>query len=140
MYIYILTNKKNGKQYVGQTIETRPLDRITEHFYSSSKQIIGSAIRKYGKENFNIKVISYQGASQQALDAIEQWKIAQLDTLVPNGYNLTAGGRGGKKSFEARENMREAHIQHKVNITEKELAERTHRDRKIKEYIKKGYL
>lgn len=55
MVIYVLKNKINGKQYVGQT--TRNLkQRIAEH-KSSKDTCIGQAIHKYGLENFEISII-----------------------------------------------------------------------------------
>lgn len=97
MYIYVITNKCNGKQYVGQTKRKVANGRINAHFQSPEKsdKPLHRAIVKYGRANFCIEVIPYLGASSKALDAIEKWQIAKRNTLVPNGYNLTDGGDGG---------------------------------------------
>ena len=49
--IYVIENDVNDKLYIGQT--TRALEkRFKEHFYEDSA--IGSAMRKYGLEHFQI--------------------------------------------------------------------------------------
>lgn len=88
MIIYLITNKKNGKQYVGQTTRTLR-ERKLEH--ARKNGIVGKAIRKYGKENFDIKQIdsadSVELLNQKEIDWIEK-----LDTKSPYGYNLCNGG------------------------------------------------
>jgi len=103
--IYILTNRINNKQYVGQSIKLKK--RIANHLagYSGSTYI-AKAIKKHGKKNFNVQIIKYPHISPQALDAVEQWYIAKLRTLAPNGYNLTIGGETHTKySPEASKNI-----------------------------------
>ena len=100
MHIYIITNEVNGKQYVGQTILLEPEQRIEQHLSARYQKdhhcsLIRQAVRKYGRNNFTYDIVSYPGASQEALDAIEIWKIKQLNTLSPNGYNIVEGGSGG---------------------------------------------
>ena len=114
MYIYILTNKVNGKQYVGQSINDPEgsRGRLRQHFRSADagRSAIDSAIKKHGKENFEYEVLNYKGASIEALNAIEVWKIKQYDTLRPNGYNLTTGGKnGGSVSDEVKKKISKAH-------------------------------
>ena len=55
MIIYCITNKINGKQYVGQTVRTEE-ERFKEHC-RDKKMYISKAIRKYGKENFLVETI-----------------------------------------------------------------------------------
>ena len=50
MEIYIVTNKINGKIYVGQSTKSDPT-------YFGSGVSINRAIAKYGKENFKKEVI-----------------------------------------------------------------------------------
>ncbi len=107
-YIYILTNKINGKQYVGQT--TRLLDRrFKEHMRESQKQCIAlhNAVKKHGKSNFSVRILQ-NAYSRIELDNLEKTVIMKLGTLSPNGYNITEGGKGTsgyKHSDEARHNM-----------------------------------
>ena len=91
--IYILTNTINGKQYVG--MDSNLPNRVGRHFTENARcPAIHSAILKYGKDAFHTEIIPYPHISHKALCAVEQWKIAQLDTEAPNGYNLTRGGEG----------------------------------------------
>ena len=92
--IYILTNRVSGKQYVGK--DSKLPSRVNEHFKGSYKgsRLLCPAIKKYGIENFDLEVIPYLGISPESLYAVEQWKIAALDTKSPRGYNLTDGGPG----------------------------------------------
>lgn len=91
--IYVLKNKINNKIYVGQS--TNISNRIKRHFAaaneqpSSRDQIITKAIRKYEKENFIVETFSYDISE---LDKMEQKYINQLNSLIPNGYNLQSGG------------------------------------------------
>ena len=60
MWIYKITNIQNNKVYIGQTI--RPVkDRFNRHINDALNNIIDThfarAIRKYGKENFQIEII-----------------------------------------------------------------------------------
>ena len=91
--IYILTNSVNGKQYVGK--DTNLPRRINEHLSGKCPRCphIHRAINKHGREAFDVEIIEYPGASHEALNAIEKWHIARLDTYK-NGYNCTKGGEG----------------------------------------------
>jgi hypothetical protein len=58
--IYLITNKVNGKKYIGQTVHSASR-RWGGHKLSANKGSrlpIHSAIRKYGPENFTVEVIA----------------------------------------------------------------------------------
>lgn len=88
--VYLITNLINGKQYVGQTIK-KVSYRFNEH--ARANTLIGKAIRKYGRENFKIKVLE-KCYSYDELNAAEMKWIKKLNTKDPNGYNKTDGGEG----------------------------------------------
>lgn len=96
--IYLITNKINGNQYVGQT---RALD--TFKTYWGSGKILIRAMRKNGRENFSKEIILYSYENQEELDALERFYIEEYNTLVPNGYNIEKGGGGPRISEEANE-------------------------------------
>jgi len=98
--IYILENKINKKKYVGQT-RGKFSSRLNSHFKNNS--YIGNALRKYGLDNFKMYQIVY---NKNDLNLWEIYWIKELNTIYPNGYNLTYGGEGGEKSEEAKANMR----------------------------------
>lgn len=97
-FIYVITNTVNGKQYVGQT--TLSVERRwTEHCRRSRKQSRECsapypAIRSYGVVSFVVEAHAIVVGTQADLDAAERAAIATVGTLVPRGYNLSAGGFG----------------------------------------------
>lgn len=109
MVIYLITNKINGKQYVGQTIHSAE-KRFVEHCKPSETtcRLLNRAIRKYGKEAFDVSVLE-EVEARDKLDEREIYWIQQMNTLSPNGYNLNGGGNGkGGVSQETREKLRVA--------------------------------
>lgn len=95
--VYLITNKINGKMYVGQT--TYSLEkRWKEHCFAklSRKHVIHKAIEKYGKDNFEIKELA-KAYFNEALDDLETYYIKKYNTIQPNGYNLESGGNKNKK-------------------------------------------
>ena len=101
--IYKATNKTNGKSYVGQTIFTI-VERIKGHIKSSNGQsnyYFHRAIRKYGEENFDWKVLS-ECNNMNELNKQEVHYIKEYDTYN-SGYNMTEGG-GGTSGYNHTEN------------------------------------
>lgn len=97
--IYIITNKVNGKRYVGQTAkdpEQRWCDYSRKLTPKQSKRprLIEAAIMKYGLENFSFDVI--ETCDEAMLDAREMHWISELGTYWVDGcgYNMTHGGHG----------------------------------------------
>ena len=90
--IYVLTNKKNGKQYIGQSID---IDRrLIEHSKHKESFAISAAVAKHGWEFFSVDVLVL--CSPDDLNRLEVEWIAALGTLTPRGYNMTTGGGQGK--------------------------------------------
>ena len=102
--IYILTSP-SGKQYVGRDVNLPK--RAKKHLIGNSSECraIYDAIKKYGADTFSVEIIRYPGISHEALNAVERWKIKQLQTLAPKGYNLTDGGDSSKPSEETRQKL-----------------------------------
>jgi len=90
MHIYLITNKINGKQYIGKTTRKDPRPRWREHQKDSRKNsetIISRAIHKYGIDNFSFQVIETVNDPFLLADR-ESFYIRQYNTLTPNGYNI----------------------------------------------------
>ena len=90
MFIYKITNTKNGKIYIGQSI--RPIEqRFRRHINDATNNILDThfarAIRKYGPENFVIELLD-SAKTQSELNEKEQFYIIKYDS-VNNGYNET---------------------------------------------------
>ena len=105
MIIYKITNRVNGKVYIGQTI--RSLEhRWSQHCSNSSGCIyIHRAINKYGKENFTVEQIDVASDSEE-LNKKEQYWIAHYDSIAPKGYNMTTGGGNFERCDDSREKIR----------------------------------
>lgn len=89
MIIYKITNKLNGKSYIGQTV--RDFDtRLAEH-KRKQNSIVGKAINKYGDDNFHYEIIA-RALTIDELNNLEYELIKAYNTLAPNGYNQVEGG------------------------------------------------
>ena len=82
--IYKIENLINHKCYVGQSIHIEK--RWQEHCRPSTKSVISSAIKKYGKENFSFQIL--EECSEQELDEKEIFYIKKFNCIIPNGYNI----------------------------------------------------
>lgn len=92
-YIYKITNKINGKIYIGKT-EQNIEERFKQHLRDArqkTKEIrpLYRAINKYGSDNFIIEVIEETLVPEER----EIYWINQLNAYR-NGYNATLGGDG----------------------------------------------
>ena len=91
--IYKITNKVNGKSYIGQTRYTIEF-RWKQHQHKNDNTYFHNAIHKYGIENFSIEIL--EKCNIEDLHSREIFYIAKYDTFK-NGYNLTIGGDGNRK-------------------------------------------
>jgi len=103
-HVYQITNKLNGMQYIGVTYN--PHRRFLLHCSdarNNSRSYIRDAIKKHGKENFDLKVLLI-GDRRYCLE-MEAGLINAYGTLVPKGYNICGGGESqvavlsGDKSY-----------------------------------------
>lgn len=110
MEIYLITNKINGKKYVGQTIHTH-LERWDGHCRSKDEtSIISKAIQKYGKDNFSIELLETCKSLDDLNESEKKW-IKYHNTIRPNGYNIREGGSGGGMlSEETKEKLRQINL------------------------------
>ncbi len=100
--IYLIESP-NGKKYVGQTVKYLNsgkkwgyMSRWNAHINEAKRnlnycRLLDNAIRKYGSDSFNIKIIC-ECSTFDELDKKERFYIKEYNTLSPNGYNLTDGG------------------------------------------------
>lgn len=86
--IYRITNKANGKTYIGQH---KIKSVLTDDDYMGSGKIIKMAIRKYGKESFQKEYINV-AMTQFEANVLEKYYIAKENPE----YNISPGGNGGK--------------------------------------------
>lgn len=140
--IYKVTNKINGKIYIGQTIQTLHKRKIS-HFSSANRDKIVNhfhrALNKYGKNNFNWKTLEYCN-SKEELDDMEFHYIKQYHSYK-NGYNMTIGGEGtlGRVCKEStKRKISEAKVGVKASKkTKKKLSDMRRGVKKSKEHVAK---
>lgn len=88
--IYCITNKINGKKYIGQSVDIyrrwaqeKKMKRLNEHLLRS--------MQKYGVDNFDFQIL--QECSPEDLNALEVKYVELYKTTLPQfGYNKTTGG------------------------------------------------
>lgn len=125
MIIYKVTNKVNGKVYIGQTIRTLE-QRKWQHLDAAKngcKTHFYNAIRKYGEENFVFEIID-EASSVSELNELERYYIAKFDT-IKNGYNMVDGGNNNVMFLDDvkqkhLESMRSAETRAKISKTLKQ--------------------
>lgn len=103
--VYCITNKENGKLYVGVTTKGYKT-RFANHVWHSRKsngkcRALYNAMRKYGQDAFSVELID-AASSFEEMNQLERNHIAMLGSLHPNGYNLTDGGDAGSFAEETR--------------------------------------
>lgn len=94
-YIYKITNKINGKSYIGKTLSSIE-ERWQNHIRDSKKESckdrpLYKAFAKYGIENFFIEKI--EECSAERANEKEVYWIEYYSTFK-EGYNATIGGDG----------------------------------------------
>lgn len=106
-FIYKITNKINGKIYIGKTTYTvshRWNQHVSAAFSDNEKNeynfLLHKAIRKYGKDNFLIETLE-EIKDESELSSLEMYWINYFNSCIleenSNGYNMTYGGEGSSK-------------------------------------------
>ena len=104
--VYRIHCKENNKSYIGQYKKDVPTTRWNRHLRDAkmgSSCAIHQAIRKYGKDAFEVSVLgTYQ--TQEELDKKEDEFITEYNSMIyDNGYNMVRGGKGRAPDFHHRE-------------------------------------
>lgn len=94
--VYKITNKVNGKVYIGITNRGAGA-RFKQHLFEAehgSSFRFHNALRKYGADGFDINIISFCKNAEE-LKEREKFFIKEYDSTNPEkGYNMTEGGDG----------------------------------------------
>lgn len=102
--IYKVTNKVNGKIYIGFD-SNWPKRKYSHKSYSKTDNYFYkfyNAIRKYGWETFEWEVICQSLDGEYLLSILEPYFIEYYDSYR-NGYNITKGGEGRLGAFHTKE-------------------------------------
>jgi len=99
MIVYKITNRVNGKVYIGKCMgSSRAEDRWSNHksdAKNGSPYYFHRAIRKYGPKAFKVEIL-YTAKTPHELSQMETFFIILHQShFRENGYNLTLGGDGG---------------------------------------------
>jgi group I intron endonuclease len=119
--IYLIKNKSNGKCYIGQAMcftgmnnsRWGTLGRWKSHIREATKSnqdhcvLLNNAIRKYGKDNFEVTTLIK--CKNEELDEYEIKFIEEYNSVMPNGYNLKKGGYSSKNNETTILKMKQAH-------------------------------
>lgn len=108
--VYLVTNKVNGKQYVGFTSKTLQQRRISHHSsasYRKVKLLFHKALKKYGHDSFEWSVL-WEGSCPIEAGQTETRYISEYNTLMPNGYNLTGGNDNTTLGYKFTEEQKES--------------------------------
>lgn len=108
--IYRITHVDSGKSYVGQSMRIHA--RWEQHKRGKGRSsALSEAISRYGADAFCFEVLEYCG--REELNARERYWVRLLNTIHPNGYNLTSGGgQATEVSDRTRNRIREATSAH----------------------------
>lgn len=123
--IYKITNKVNGKIYIGRT--KKPIEkRLKEHCWGAMRReqennYFRRAIRKYGKENFSVELLeqcSFEVSHEREIHYIRQFN-SLCDEI---GYNTTwvSAGSNGDIQLATRLKLGDASKKYWSNMTSEE--------------------
>ena len=104
-YIYETTNLINNKKYIGKKVAKEFLGNR----YLGSGVLLKQAINKYGKQNFNVKLLQICNTPQE-LVTTEIYYIKKFNCVnSDNYYNLSEGGEGcyGKRKYKHSEQWKQ---------------------------------
>ena len=115
--IYQITNKINGKKYIGQSRDIAR--RLREHKSKESNPRLKKDFEKFGINAFSFDVL--EECELNELDIKERWYISQIKPK----YNIASGGKGAaghKLAAKVREKLRKAAILQWENKSSEEKA------------------
>lgn len=137
--IYLYINKRNGKKYVGQTINEKR--RKIEHLRVNqrNKILFDKILQKEGSECFEYKVLERIREKRSKITSIlnnrEKYYIREHNSQVPNGYNVLPGGntirlmKGYRPTKKTLQKLRDSHKGIPNKMKGKHLCEN---DRKVR--------
>jgi len=112
MIVYQIQNKITGKIYIGYSTKYNSEEELQKSSYFGSGIYIKNAIRKYGNNNFERKVLVKNIFNFKDLEQYENIWIKKKNSIDPNGYNLRDGGLGGQPnpSDATKEKLKKSHL------------------------------
>lgn len=144
--LYRITNKINGKIYIGQAadLSKRWSDHRRAVRLNKPTQTIHHAMIKYGLDNFEFEIIAscttQDDANFTETQLVEQY---QSHVSTDKGYNVTLGGMNAPKTEAFKQMMRDYHaslsIEERAEIS-RQQSEATYRQIKEKGHPAAGRI
>ena len=127
--VYCTSNLITGKKYIGYHSTNNLNDS-----YLGSGTALKSAIKKYGKQNFERKTLRILKDDENHLNYEEKY-INEYNTITPKGYNISPTGGTGPITKEMRDKIG---IGNKDKIQSEETRKKIGKSRKGKSPWNKG--
>lgn len=127
--IYLITDRTNGKVYVGQT-SMKLQKRWYYHTYAARTgkgahcKVLCAAIRKHGEENFTIESIVKTNSEERMEYLEEAWISAFHSRDRMFGYNIAKGGKGNRGYTHTAESKAAIGAKHKGKVIPQEIKEK----------------
>lgn len=110
-FIYKVTNRVNGKYYIGVHNTTDLGDG-----YKGSGNILKEAYKKYGKKSFDFEIMEFFETAEESYN--KESEIVNEDLVKdPMCYNVMLGGKGSKTGYLPMKNTMTGDIEY-INITD----------------------
>lgn len=123
--IYKITNKINGKVYIGQSVDITTRWKQEINAAKRGEQYpLYRAFRKYGIENFDFSIL--EECPTKKLDERERFYIKKFNS-VNDGYNIQYGGKAGSKKIDYDEFC--DFVKSNLSLNNHEIGERFNIDR-----------
>lgn len=136
-YIYLTTNLVNNRKYIGKQLDENKKN------YLGSGIALKNAIKKYGTENFDKKIIHNNITNKKELSKLEKEYILKHNAQNSTEYyNIAPGGDGGciiknyKFTEEQKENCKKAAIIRNQNPEYLNKLSIAHKGKKLSEQHK----
>jgi len=132
--IYKITNKINGKCYIGQSVDIhsrwKKHIRLSNHNRCKGFYRIHYALRKYGLDNFTFEILEI--VNKPFLNDREQYWVTVFQSAdQAKGYNLTSGGDSNTElSNDVKNKMSVAHTGKVLSESHKKAIGNAHRGMK----------
>lgn len=133
-YIYRITNKINGKTYIGQHKYKELNDK-----YMGSGVNIRRAQKKYGMENFEKEILYSRIQYKETVDDMERFAIAKERALGKAEYNIRDGGGGCAEHNTSEETKRKMSESHKGKKHSEETRKKISESNKGKRHSDESY-
>lgn len=111
-YFYKITNKLNGKKYLG----VHKTDNL-EDDYMGSGVLLSKAKEKYGIENFTKEILKYFN-NEEDMFCYEGEIVNETIVNDPNYYNVALGGHGGN-TYAGKSGDEMVEIKQKLSVWQK---------------------